>query len=144
MLHSQRKNYVKWITFFILMFLTEELASLLSVRKSFSDNLEGPKSPNYPLDINHAHNTDFNKLANFCQVKKFSHIFNHWYFSQSVFIFFFSFMSLPETRCYNPTNKLSLWTLEQKFTTGNMQRFSWSCCVFTFLYLLTNMFLYLN
>ena len=71
------------------MFLTEELASLLSVRKSFSDNLEGPKSPNYPLDINHAHNTDFNKLANFCQVKKFSHIFNHWYFSQSVFIFFF-------------------------------------------------------
>ena len=102
------------------------------------------KSPNYPLDINHAHNTDFNKLANFCQVKKFSHIFNHWYFSQSVFIYFFSFVSLPETRCYNPTNKLSLWTLEQKFTTGNMQRFSWSCCVFTFLYLLTNMFLYLN
>ena len=84
------------------------------------------KSPNFPLSMNHGHNTDFSKLINLCLVKKFSLISTPGIFQSGFILFyFFSFMLLPETRCYNATSTLSLWTPEQEFTTGNIQCFSW-------------------
>ena len=61
------------------------------------------KSPNFPLSMNHGHNTDFSKLINLCLVKKFSLISTPGIF-QSGFILFYFFHSC----CYQKPDVIML------------------------------------
>ena len=121
-----KKKTGKWTTFLrrvnpIFMFFRRRVSFPYKCGKAIFRQSRRLKSQNFPLHMNHGYSTDYSKLVNLCPVKHFSLLIS------LSFILFFSLMSLPETRCYNATATLSLWTPEQKFASGNIQCFSWSC-----------------
>ena len=77
MLHSWRKKYVKWTTFdaflrvnFFLIFFSRRLSFPFKYGKTIFWRSWRLKSQNFPLGVNHAHDTDLSKLVHLCPVKK--------------------------------------------------------------------------
>ena len=77
MLHSWRKKYVKWATFdaflrvnFFLIFFSRRLSFPFKYGKAILWWSWRLKSQNFPIRVNHVHDTDLSKLVSLCPVKK--------------------------------------------------------------------------
>ena len=78
MLHSWRKKIVKWTSNAFLRkvnFIFDVFSRVsfpFKYRKAIFWQSWRLKSQNYPLAVNHVHDTDLSKLGNLCQVKNIS------------------------------------------------------------------------